>query len=54
MLLLQLVLYNSSILYFNPSDTDDCVSYTQKRIFAFRQVGYKRPPVLLCEPVTIK
>lgn len=54
MLPLQLVLYNSSILYFNPSDTDDCVSYTQKRIFAFRQVGCNQSPVLLCEPVTIK
>jgi hypothetical protein len=23
---------------YNPSDEDDCVDYTQKRIFAFRQV----------------
>lgn len=39
---LQLVLVNSSILYFNPSDTDNCEAYTQKRIFAFRQVGAVR------------
>jgi hypothetical protein len=38
MLALQLVVLNSSVLYYNPSDTDDCVAYTQKRIFAFRQV----------------
>lgn len=42
---LQFVLVNSSILYYNPSnpdvpatERDDCAKYTQKRIFAFRQV----------------
>jgi hypothetical protein len=38
-LLLQVVLVNSSILYYNPSDTDSCREYTQKRIFAYRQVS---------------
>jgi hypothetical protein len=40
---LQFLLVNSSILYFNPSDPnaqprENCAMYTQKRIFAFRQV----------------
>lgn len=35
---LQLALVNSSVLYVNPSPSDDCVVYTQKRNFAFRQV----------------
>jgi hypothetical protein len=30
---------------YNPSDTDDCVAYTQKRIFAFRQVRLADHPV---------
>jgi hypothetical protein len=34
----QLALVNASVLYVNPSETDDCVVYTQKRNFAFRQV----------------
>jgi hypothetical protein len=37
---MQVVLVNSSVLYYNPSDTDTCVEYTQKRIFAFRQVSH--------------